>query len=353
MTSARQTEIFYYNCWYVAAWGSDLLPGRHLTRTYLNEPVVLFRTASGKLGALEDRCCHRALPLSYGQVDGEIIRCSYHGLEYAVSGRCMHIPAQEIIPEAAKVRAYPLVEQEGILWIWMGDAANADPDRIPRHPHHTDAAWGWRSETFHLKGNWQLLADNLMDLSHLPYIHPHTIGGNPELHFKTKTEATRLTDGVRVQRHMPNSAPPPTYLAAKSFKGLIDRWQEIEFHPLYIRIHTGGCDAGTGAYEGRREHGFSMLGFHGITPETERTTHYIWSMATNILENDMPALVFDQTARTFREDQGVLEQQQLRIEVDPARPMLDIASDNGGRMTRQFIRRLLQSQTRPTAMEMA
>lgn len=342
---ARQPDYFYYDCWYVAAWASDLAPGQSLARTYLNEPVVLFRTHSGAVSALQDRCCHRALPLSFGTVEGEIIRCTYHGLEFSTAGLCTKIPAQDKIPTTARVRSYPLVEQDGLLWIFMGDAQKADPALIPRHSYHNDPGWGWRSDTFHLQGNWQLLIDNLMDLSHLPYIHPHTIGGNPELHFKTKTEAKRLPDGVWVQRHMPASEPPPTYKAAFGFKGLVDRWQEIAFHPIYIRIHTGACDVGTGAYEGRRAHGFSMMGFHGITPETETTTHYIWSMSTNILGNNMPQMVFDQTAATFKEDQLVLQYQQKSIEADPSLPMLDIASDSGGRITRQFIRRLLESQT--------
>jgi vanillate O-demethylase monooxygenase subunit len=110
-----------------------------------------------------------------------------------------------------------------------------------------------------------------------------------------------------------------------------------------IRIHTGACDEGTGAYDGKREHGFSMRGFHGITPETESTTHYFWSMATNVTTGDIPDLVFEQTARTFEEDQIVLELQQRRIEQSPERPIMDIASDVGGRFTRQFIRNLLRN----------
>lgn len=345
----RQNDIFYYNCWYVAAWESDLAPGQHLARTFLNEPVVLFRTESGAVGALEDRCCHRAMPLSSGQVDGEIIRCIYHGLEFNGFGNCTRIPQQETIPRSVKVRSYPLVGQDGLLWIWMGDKDKADPTSIPRHNNHVDPAWGWRSTTFHLQGNWQLLVDNLMDLSHLPYIHPKTIGGNPDLHFKTKTEASRIAGGVRVQRHMPASAPPQTYVDVKGFKGLIDRWQEIEFRPMCLRIDAGGCDAGTGAYDGQREHGFSMVNFHGITPETERTTHYIWSSSTDNVENGIPDLVFEQTALTFREDQTVLELQQRRIDCDPSRAMLYIASDAGVRMTRELLGKLLRGQSMENA----
>lgn len=346
-------EPFLFDAWYVAGWSTDLKPGERIGRTFLNQPIVLFRTASGEAGALEDRCCHRAMQLSHGHVDGEILRCTYHGLEFGTDGICSRIPAQEKIPKTACVRSYPLVEQDAMLWIWMGDPAKADATRIPSHNYHNDPKWAWRGAHFPVNGNWELLVDNLMDLSHLPYIHPNTIGGNPELHFKTKTETTKLPNGVKVERRMPASVPPPTYVDAKGFEGLVDRWQEIEFMPVMIRIHTGACDVDTGAYEGKRDHGFSMLGFHGITPETERTTHYFWSMATNILDGDIPDVVFEQTARTFKEDQEVLELQQVRMEADPNRPMLDIASDVGGRQARQLIRKLIRAQHEEEAREVA
>jgi vanillate O-demethylase monooxygenase subunit len=226
----------------------------------------------------------------------------------------------------------------------MGDPALADATDIPKHPWHSDAAFSWKGFHYPVNGNWQLLIENLMDLSHLPYIHAKTIGGNPDLHFGVKTQSKRTGDMVTVTRHMPGSVPPPTYQAAKGFTGLVDRWQEIEFLASRILIHTGACDANTGAYEGRRDHGFSMIGFHGITPETERTTHYIWSMSTNACGEGAREIVFQQTADTFREDQEVLELQQLRLEAEPDRPLLDIASDVGSRHAKQLLRRLMQAE---------
>jgi vanillate O-demethylase monooxygenase subunit len=335
---------FLKNTWYVAGWSTDLAPGERVGRMFLEQPVVLWRSAEGEAFALADSCAHRAMPLSSGVVDGGIIRCPYHGLEFGGDGRCKRIPAQDRIPETARVRSYPLVERQGMLWIWMGDANRADRALIPDYPIHDDPAYAWHSAHFAVNGNWKLLVDNLMDLSHLPYIHAKTIGGNPELHFSTKTQSEKLPNGVRVVRHMPDSMPPPTYVDAAGFKGRIDRWQEIEFEPVLIRIHTGACDVGTGAYQGHREHGFSMRGFHGITPETATTTHYFWSMATNILTDGIPEKVFEQTALTFREDQEVLELQQLRMLQQPDQPLIDIASDVGGRHTRQFIAKLLREE---------
>jgi vanillate O-demethylase monooxygenase subunit len=335
---------FLQNVWYVAGWSSDLAPGDRVGRTFLNRPVVLWRSEQGHLSALEDRCIHRAMPLSSGSVEGSILRCPYHGLEFGGDGRCNRIPAQDRVPDSARVKSYPVLERQGIIWIWMGDASRADPALVPDYPIHQEPAYAWRSAHFPVSGNWQLLIDNLMDLSHLPYIHARTIGGDPNLHFSTRTQSEKLANGVRVTRHMPDSVPPPTYVDAAGFRGRVDRWQEIEFEPVLIRIHTGACDVGTGAYEGRWQHGLSMRGFHGITPETETTTHYFWSMATNILRDGIPDEVFEQTARTFREDQEVLELQQERMLQYPDAPMIDIASDVGGRRTRQFIARLMRDE---------
>ncbi len=343
-TQAAPGGDFLHDCWYVAGWPDELKPGDRITRTLLDQPIVLFRTEAGVCSALEDRCCHRAMPLSYGTVAGERIRCNYHGLEFNTVGICERIPAQAKIPSTARVRHYPLVEQDSLLWIWMGDADAADTATIPRHRWHDDAAFRWRRYHYAVDGNWTLLVENLMDLSHLPYIHSRTIGGNPDLHFGVETRTTRGERSVEVVRHMPDSVPPPTYLAARPFAGRIDRWQEIRFEPMVIRIHSGACDAGTGAYEGRRAHGFSMIGFHGITPETESRTHYFWSMATNAVEADAAERIFQQTAETFREDQEVLELQQRRIAAEPDRPLIDIASDAGSRQTRQLLDRLMRGE---------
>ena len=110
--------MFLRNCWYAAAWDDEVaeIP---LARTILGEPVVLWRSADGRPAALEDRCCHRALPLSMGRPVGETLQCGYHGLRFDTAGRCVAVPGQSTIPPGARVRAYPLVERHGWVWIWM------------------------------------------------------------------------------------------------------------------------------------------------------------------------------------------------------------------------------------------
>lgn len=333
--------MFVRNLWYVAAFSKDVQPGKCLARRFLNEPVVLFRTASGQLSALTDRCSHRAFPLSEGFVDGEIIRCAYHGLEFGAGGACVHIPGQARIPPAAAVRAYPVVEKDGFIWIWMGDVGKADPTTIMRNPEHSDPAWRWRPYTMHVKANWQLLVDNILDLTHVAYIHAKTIGGNPQTHFNAQVEIAFDGAQVTLTRRMPDSVPPATYIEAGGFKGKVDRWQTVGFKPAtghVLRVNAGACDVGTGAYEGRRDNGFVLLNVHGVTPETETSTHYIWTICTNASsEQGVPDRLFDRFYDTICEDEVALQAQQRRIDDMPDMPFVGIASDGAVNRARMLL----------------
>ena len=230
------------------------------------------------------------------------------------------------------------------MFIWMGDPAQADPELAPSHRWHSDAQWAWSGKHYGLKANWRLLVDNLMDLTHLAYVHARTIGGNPEMHFKTRTQVKRDGNNVTAYRHMPNSIPPRTYVDAAGFKGNIDRWQEIEFEPMVIRVLTGGCEIGTGAYEGKRDHAFQMVFMHAMTPETEDTTHYMWTAATNRLDRGIPEIVFEQIDATIDEDTAVLESQQRRMSETPGGKLVDIAGDNASNQVRHVIAGMFEAE---------
>jgi len=131
MSAMNTAAIFLKNTWYVAAWSHEVAADGMLARTITRVPLLLWRDSTGQVIAFDDRCCHRAAPLSMGRREGDHIRCMYHGLLYDKTGKCVEIPSQEFIPPAAKVRAYPVVERFKWVWIWMGDAQAADPSLIP------------------------------------------------------------------------------------------------------------------------------------------------------------------------------------------------------------------------------
>jgi phenylpropionate dioxygenase-like ring-hydroxylating dioxygenase large terminal subunit len=167
---------FLMNSWYVAAWDYELADGKLLARTILEEPVVLYKGESGRVVALDNRCCHRGAKLSNGRMEGDDVRCMYHGLKFDPSGKCIQIPGQENIPPKLGVRSYPVVERDHLVWIWMGDADKANPGDILDFPCLRDPRWKGIPGYLHYDANYLLIVDNLSDFAHLAFVHTRTLG---------------------------------------------------------------------------------------------------------------------------------------------------------------------------------
>lgn len=350
-STPASTPAFPLDQWYVAGFAWELQDAP-LARTLLGRPVVLFRTPDGSVAALEDRCCHRELPLSCGTVEARGLRCGYHGLLFDRAGQCLEIPGQQRIPPKACVKSFDLRERDQILWIWMGATPDSVPaQEPPAYPVHGDARYRFGGDVYHYDAPYQLIHDNLLDLSHLGYVHLKTIGGNAGIHMNAELQVRQDGDSVTVLRWMPDSDPPPTYAAAWPFAGRIDRWQEVEFHPSHVRIWTGAMDAGSGRLDDPQREGFHMRGFHGVTPETEHSAHYFWTIATNPHPDmqDTTRLVIDQTAATFEEDKVVIEAQFRNQQRFGARPVIDIHVDAGPNRARRVISRLREASARALA----
>src|SRR6478735_11984214 len=337
--------MFIRNAWYIAAW-ADELGQKPLARRICNEPVVLFRDQEGRAAALVDRCCHRAAPLSHGELVPGGIQCGYHGLTFDGSGRCIAIPGQSHISDSARVRSYPLVEKNQFLWIWMGDAAHADTTLIVDFPYHDDKAhWPNKHDCYPIKANYMLMVDNLMDLTHLGYLHARTVGGNPAAHVHAEMKTAHTPTGLKFTRWMRNSVPPPSYVKAAGFKGRVDRWQEFEWvPPSSVLQWTGAADVGTGAPEGKREGGFQFRLFHGLTPETETSCFYFWSCANGYRQNEPEATeqLYREIAPTFVEDKTMVEAQQARLDEFGERGLVNIVSDANRVIMRRFLERMAQ-----------
>ena len=138
------------------------------------------------------------------------VQCGYHGLVYDGSGACVDIPGQDAVPPNARVRSFPIVEKQQCIWIWMGDAERMDESRILDYPFHDQPdKWPHKKEMFQIKANYMMLMDNLMDLTHLAYVHRETIGGSPDAHAAAELEVERTDQGCRYERWMMNSPTPP------------------------------------------------------------------------------------------------------------------------------------------------
>ena len=328
--SEKTNAPYLRNAWWQAAWSEELADGK-LARTIMDEPIVIFRDKDGNIGAIEDRCCHRGAPLSHGTITDKGLECLYHGLTFNTAGKCVDIPGQDSIPPAACVRNYPVVERQQFIWIWMGDPARADEAKILDWPFHDmPDKYPHRKAMMPLASNYMMMIDNLMDLTHLGYVHRKTIGGDPKTHVEAKMDTSRTDTGVKYIRWMENANPPPTYVKGAGFKGKVDRWQEFEYVlPGSVLQWSGALDIGKDARDNREQEGFHLRLFHGITPATATTSYYFWSAANGYRQDDPQATedMYNEIYPTFVEDVEIMEVQQQRINLDPDRPLLGIKAD--------------------------
>jgi len=345
--SDKTNAPFLRNAWWQAGWSDELSEGL-LARTIMNEPIVFFRDAEGKASAVEDRCCHRGAPLSHGTVIDKGLQCRYHGLVFDGRGSCVDIPGQDSIPPMANIKSYPIVERQQFIWIWMGDPARADPAKIPDWPFHDQPdKFPHRKAVMPIQCNYMMMIDNLMDLTHLGYVHTKTIGGNPLSHVNAKMDIERTANGVKYIRWMLNVQPPPTYVKGGGFKGHVDRWQEFEyFLPGSVLQWSGALELGMGAKENRDQEGFHLRLFHGITPATETTSYYFWSAANGYRQDDPAATdeLYAEVYPTFIEDVEIMEGQQKRINLDPDRPLVGIKADNALVQARRALKAALEEE---------
>jgi vanillate O-demethylase monooxygenase subunit len=224
----------------------------------------------------------------------------------------------------------------------MGSLEKADESLIPAFPWFDDQSWVWMGKPFQIKCNYEMLNDNLLDLSHLAYVHRRTLGGDPEIHFNAQMETTHTEGSVKVIRRMPDCEPPPTYLRMVELKGRIDRWQEIEFFPGLITLYSGGVDVGTGAYEGRREGGFQLRLFDAVTPESETSTLNLFCLGHNfrVNEPDVTNRLFAEFGNVLAEDIRVLEAQQARLGNPASDSFVNLSVDAPGILARRLLARM-------------
>ncbi len=331
--------MYLRNQWYCAALAHEIGKAP-LGRVFLGEPVVMFRTADGTICALEDRCCHRRAPLSLGKVEGDNLRCGYHGFLYDASGRVVWVPGQDRVPPDARVRSYPIVDRHGYVWIWMGDPALADPAKAPDFFWNDDPAWAAWSGYLPIACNYMLLVDNLMDLSHVPVLHAGLLGvaedTQPDLVWERGTDWAR---GTRIAKDL----NPPERWRMEGIDHKIDQKKVMTYTPpanVVIEITTTEAGRKPGA-AGTLNQTFFVL--DSMTPETETSCHYFFGSCRNyMIENTaMTRMVEEQTLRAFDQDRDMLEAEQRIIDFDPAARQVDVIGDGGGLQSRRLLDILL------------
>lgn len=341
MTHAATNPAFPMNAWYAAAYDVEL---RHtlMPRTVCNKKLVMYRRADGTPVVLEDACWHRLTPLSKGRLIGDDVECGYHGLVFNPSGRCIHMPSQETLNPSACVRTFPAVEKHRFIWVWMGDPALADPARIPDLYWNNDPAWAGDGRVIHLKCDYRLVVDNLMDLTHETFVHGGSIGNRAVA--EAPFEVTHTENSATVTRWMLDIDPPPFWAEQLRKPGKADRWQIINFEPpCTVAIDVGVAPAGSGAPQGDRSQGVNGYVLNTITPETETSCHYFWAFCRNyrIHEQSITQWLREGVTRVFGEDEVVLEAQQQAILDHPDKEFYNLNIDAGAMWARRIIDRMI------------
>jgi vanillate O-demethylase monooxygenase subunit len=264
------------NFWYVAAWAHEVTTAP-MARIILNKPVLLVRTETGELLALDDRCPHRFAPLHLGKVLGNSIECPYHGLRFGKDGKCSLNPHGEgVIPPNLRVHSYPVHEKFGAIWIFVGDPAKAETVAIPEFPPLNDEQFVFGYDHFEIKANYELISDNLLDLSHSEYLHPdlNQPGANKHALYKCYQEgntvySNRLHPEQQVTRIMRE------LWTSNSSVG--NRRANLRWDPPGLML----LDVGMTEVGQPTEGGACLPSVHFLTPKTEHETHYFTAIGRN------------------------------------------------------------------------
>lgn len=344
--------MFIRNSWYVAAWATEI-DRAPLARRIAGTDVVLYRTEAGRAVALEDRCCHRNLPLSHGRVEGDRLRCGYHGLLFDGAGKCVEVPGQTAIPPGAEVRSYPVVERWQWIWIWTGDPALANPDGIPQLECMDSPDWarapGNGGKPLPIACHYELSNDNLLDLSHVVYVHESSLASPGLTNFPVETE--RFDDRVSMTRWAYDIEPPPMFVQYCGIEGTVDRWQSsVITAPCHCLVDVGVLPAGSGREARGNTPAPSLRVAITTTPETRNSSLMFFCQTRNFgIEDDaLTKRVQADFLRVFHEDVAVLEAQQRVLDDRPDPPTVDINVDAPTIAMRAVNRRLLERETAAT-----
>ncbi len=335
------------NAWYVAAWSSEV--GRELfERTILGERVVFYRKTDGQPVALDGRCAHRRFPLVAGALVGDEVMCRYHGWQYDADGACTTIPSQQRVPPGCKIRSYPVVELWNWIWIWTGDPALADRSQIPDHTGelklvHDD--WTAVVGGHHvLSARYQLMNENVLDLSHLSFVHDRSIGTAAVA--ATPVEFEALPRGVRATRHMLGGTVPETFRSLLQIEGVADRTTSSTF--FLPALTAAGSRFSKRFGENAEPHVYGDFRvMHVATPETPTTTHYFWAWTRSFARDDgaFTARMTSMLLSVFHEDKQAIELQELAIGENEDRTDFSAAADAAALRARHLLEAMMDSET--------
>ncbi len=331
--------------WYMAGW-ADELGEDGLVREIAGRPTYLYRLENGDPAAVLNRCPHRFAPLSMGTRDGDLVVCPYHGLAFGADGKCVRNPFADKIPNGAQVPAFAVVEQDGILWLWGGEPGEADREAIPAFPFVPNRP-GWRTLTGYtlMEANYQYGTDNLLDLSHIEFVHKGSFAGQGVI-FAGEHSIREEGDTLHSDWWMTDIPPPSVAEGVFPPDMRTDHWLDMRWNaPATMRLHVGVCPHGA-----PREAGFEVPQAHILTPANSHQTHYFWSTSR---PNDTDSAELDEMLLgLFRqafdeEDKPVIEASYANVAGQDfwEQKPLSLGIDQGGTRARRKIEAMMKAET--------
>lgn len=204
--SMYETSGNLVNSWYAAGLSSGFKEGKPVKVRIFEVPIVCWRKNDGSIAAILDRCNHRNVPLSDGQIVDQCIVCPYHGWVYNGEGQCVQIPSEgphvERIP-TKKVEGFPVKEMYGLVWIWMGRSTPPFKDPFPM-PVMAEKKWNHYYMVTHFENNVTDLVENFMDVPHTIFVHKGWFRDRKQIRITADVE--RTSDSVLVTYDQSNDA---------------------------------------------------------------------------------------------------------------------------------------------------
>ena len=333
------TRTMPTDCWYAPAASSevdrDLLPVRAA-----GLPVVLFRTEAGAVVALEDRCAHRAYPLSAGELIGDTVRCGLCGFVYGADGQCVSVPTQPHVPYGAQVASYPVREADGLVWVWLGEPGRAALHRIPDLPWLDDDGWSTVSGEEDVLASFLLLHENFADVTQVPFvapdIAPSVLGTTPP-----PLEVVVSETSVSLHRDFP-PAPLPAWQAEIVGCPLDTpyRTEQSGFFPspaVWVDHWDAQAEDGT----------WIRLRFtHLVTPIDESSSRLLWAVSRDFalgnraVDQYLDGIFTDYYDRVI----DAMEIAQEVLEIDGPGPEVNVNADAVGLKVREIVAALLTAE---------
>jgi len=343
--------MYLRNCWYVACWSHEL--GEDLvTRTICEQQVLLYRKESGDPVAIGNLCPHRFAPLHMGKRIGDTVQCGYHGMVFGESGACVLNPHHGgVISPAMKVPAYPAVEKWGAVWVWTGEPDEADPALLPDFACYDAPGFTVIRGLIDLAANYELLTDNLLDLTHADFLHEGTLSS--EAITVSKLETVEQGSTIWSNRWCPDGDLPPVWSQLAQGQLGLDPATRVD-HWLYMRWDAPAhllLDVGITRVGDTREAGAWVFTGHHLTPVGPTRTMYYWTVVRDHGIDDPEVETFWRGSIDYAfalQDKPMLEAQQVAIGARDIEDMAPVAipADLAGGKARRKLARLIAGEAR-------